>query len=136
VPQQQVQTVKSPREHVPETRVRKRPRTKLAVQEEGAQDLLNATKEFGPLIPSSVTNYFLERNGAVSPDERVTKVISMAVHKFISDVGASATRHHAARAKLKPDKTGKTSKVVLTMEDMSVGLREWGFNISKPDFYQ
>ena len=88
-----------------------------------------------PTIPEEVTNYYLQRTGFVTEDPRLIRIISLAAHKFIADVASDAMATYKLRnTGAKRDRDGN-EKVILTMEDLSASLQNYGVNIVKPDFY-
>ena len=83
-------------------------------------------------IPDALTNHYLKRAGVNEPDVRITRLISLATQKFISqiadDARQCATRRSEMSAKEKRERgiDPKDKRVVLTMEDLSAALGEYG----------
>lgn len=136
--------------------------------------------DYAPIIPDTVTDYYLAKNGFESSDIKIKRLLALATQKFISDVAQDAyeysrIRNSSAvynssnpqvRAKQLlqgqqyanqqqitgvnsnnvdgdiPQHTSSSNagnqqgKIVLTMEDLSSALTEYGLNTSRPDFYR
>lgn len=92
-------------------------------------------------IPDALTNHYLKRAGINEPDVRITRLISLATQKFISqiadDARQCATRRSEMSAKEKRERgiDPKDKRVVLTMEDLSAALGEYGVNVRKPPYF-
>ncbi|KAG8758804.1 Transcription initiation factor TFIID subunit 10 [Ceratobasidium sp. 428] len=108
--------------------------------------------EYDPLIPNEVTDYYLQRAGFECEDVRLKRLLSLAAQKFVSDIATDAYQHARIRTNAQPaarartDKAGGTTtaasalardktRTVLTMDDLSAALSEYGINARKPDFY-
>lgn len=72
---------------------------------------------------------------------RITRLISLATQKFISqiadDARQCAIRRSEMSAKEKRERgiDPKDKRVVLTMEDLSAALGEYGVNVRKPPYF-
>ncbi|CAE6519368.1 unnamed protein product [Rhizoctonia solani] len=102
-------------------------------------------------IPNEVTDYYLQRAGFECEDVRLKRLLSLAAQKFVSDIAADAYQHARIRTNAQPsarartDKAGTTAvttalardktRTVLTMDDLSAALAEYGINARKPEFY-
>lgn len=95
-------------------------------------DFLVMMDNYAPIIPNSVTRYYLRRSGFDCPDDRVIKVISLAAQKFVADIANDAMQF----CKIRQEKRGaRDAKYVLTMEDLSSALAEQGVEASKPSYF-
>ena len=136
--------------------------------------------DYAPIIPDSVTDYYLAKNGFTSSDVKLKRLLSLATQKFILDIAQDAyeylrirnasavynSSNPQARAKqllqgqqyanqqLMTGTTGATvdgdgpqqpssstagsqqGKIVLTMDDLSSALAEYGVNVPRPEFYR
>ncbi|EQB60699.1 transcription initiation factor tfiid subunit 10 [Vairimorpha apis BRL 01] len=72
--------------------------------------------EYIPIIPDSVIDYYMQKSGVISEDERLKKLVSLLSHKFISDV---CTR----------------KKITLQVIDVEKALEEAGINAERPYYY-
>ncbi|KAI8981553.1 transcription initiation factor IID TAF10 subunit, partial [Pilobolus umbonatus] len=100
-------------------------------------ELLMTMDNYTPIIPDAVIEHYLNKTGFDCDDARIKKLFALAAQKFIADIATDAfqynkTRQSGNRAASKP---GKDKKVVLTMEDLSNALTEYGIHIKKPDYY-
>jgi transcription initiation factor TFIID subunit 10 len=128
-------------------------------KERSLKEFLNSMDEYSPIIPDAVTDYYLAKAGFETSDGRIKKLLALATQKFISDVAADAYQHSrirsssslssssnphararalAAGAPTQPGSSAAASqgKIVLTTEDLSSALVEYGLNIRRPDFYR
>ena len=89
-----------------------------------------------PQIPDEVTNYFLSLSGFECPDERVTRLVSLATHKFVADLTNDALQHCKVRNQAKSGKAeGADTRLVLTTEDLANSCKEYGIQLRKPAYY-
>ncbi|KAG6864640.1 hypothetical protein C0991_008121 [Blastosporella zonata] len=102
--------------------------------------------DYEPLIPSEVTDYYLQRVGFECEDVRLKRLLSLAAQKFVSDIAADAYQHARIRTNaaggraranqpLGPGLIKDKTRTTLTMDDLSAALGEYGINARKPDFY-
>jgi len=111
-----------------------------AKKDRSLAEFLLMLDEFKPLIPSEVTDYYLQRVGFDCEDERLRRLLALAAQKFIADIAADAYQHArirtgANRGKAGGQATSSKVKTTLTMEDLSSALGEHGINNRKPDYY-
>merc|ERR1719231_1085044 len=57
------------------------------------EELLRAMESYQPIIPDAVTLYYLGLSGYQCNDPRVTRVASLAAHKFVADLTNDALRY-------------------------------------------
>ena len=86
-------------------------------------------------IPDEVTQHFLNRAGFQCPDERVTRLISLAAHKFVADITNDAMVHSKARAAKANKEGGPPMGPVLTTEDLAASCKEYGITLRKPAYF-
>ncbi|KAL5537068.1 hypothetical protein ACEPAF_891 [Sanghuangporus sanghuang] len=100
--------------------------------------------EHEPLIPTEVTDYFLQRVGFECEDVRLKRLVALAAQKFVSDIAADAYQHARIRTNAAASGRGRAplgqssrdkTRTTLTMEDLSAALAEYGINARKPEFY-
>ncbi|KAG6915270.1 hypothetical protein DXG01_012405 [Tephrocybe rancida] len=102
--------------------------------------------DYEPLIPSEVTDYYLQRVGFECEDVRLKRLLSLAAQKFVSDIAADAYQHARIRTNatggraranqpMGPGSIKDKTRTTLTMDDLSAALGEYGINARKPDFY-
>ncbi|KAJ3280578.1 Transcription initiation factor TFIID subunit 10 [Borealophlyctis nickersoniae] len=108
-------------------------------RERNLAELLLMMDEYQPIIPDSVTDYYLARSGFECDDLRIKRLLGLAAQKFIADVAGDALQYckirgQGAQAK---DRRGasKDKRTVLTMDDLSAALAEHGVNIKKPEMW-
>ena len=75
--------------------------------------------------------------GFESGDPRVSKLISIASQKFISDILNDAFTHCKLRtaAPIGGKTKSKDKKYVLTMEDLVPVLSDYGITVKKPPYF-
>lgn len=100
----------------------------LGVDEEDAKALLLAMEKYHPIIPDAVSNYFMSLSDYQSTDPRVTRIASLAAHKFVADLTNDALRVCKARQQ------GK-GRLVLTTDDLAQSARDYGIHIRKPVYF-
>ncbi|GIY71422.1 transcription initiation factor TFIID subunit 10 [Caerostris darwini] len=91
--------------------------------------------EYKPTIPDPVVSFFLNSAGFSAEDPRVHKLISIAAQKFVADIANDALQHCKMRGAGQTKKSGKDKRYVLTMEDLSPTLGEFGINVKKPHYF-
>ncbi|KAL8521721.1 hypothetical protein ACS0TY_012025 [Phlomoides rotata] len=68
-----------------------------------------------------------------------TRLVAVATQKFIADVATDALQQCKARqssvVKDKRDKQQKDKRLILTMEDLSKALREYGVNVKHQEYF-
>ena len=84
-------------------------------------------------IPDEVTQYFLTLSGFQCPDERVTRLVSLATHKFVADLTNDALANCKSRQQARGGKAD--ARLVLTTEDLAASSREFGISLKKPTYY-
>lgn len=127
------------------------------------QEILNMMEDNPPIIPDAVIDYYLMKNGFNCEDVRVKRLLALATQKFVSDIASDAyeysrirsavTIHNSnngqARARQlmfgqqqltqqqqQQNEKTNANKVVLTVNDLSSAVAEYGLNVSRPDFYR
>ncbi|OMO90639.1 Transcription initiation factor TFIID, 23-30kDa subunit [Corchorus olitorius] len=67
------------------------------------------------------------------------RLVAVATQKFVADVASDALQHCKARqaavVKDKRDKQQKDKRLVLTMDDLSKSLREYGVNVKHQEYF-
>jgi len=123
----------------------------LARKDRTLADFMLMLDDYEPLIPNEVTDYYLQRVGFECDDVRLKRLLSLAAQKFVSDIAADAFQHARLRTNAvapgrpKADKSGAPggsttatkdkTKTVLTMDDLSSALGEYGINARKPEYF-
>ncbi|OIR57802.1 MAG: transcription initiation factor TFIID subunit TAF10 [Amphiamblys sp. WSBS2006] len=95
------------------------------------EKLLEGLDSFESLIPDTVLEYYLMKNGVVCKDPKVKKLIGLVAQKHISDVASDALQFNA----LTTGTVQETSRATLTSEDICNALSERGVNIRKPPYF-
>ncbi|KZT10064.1 transcription initiation factor IID, TAF10 subunit [Laetiporus sulphureus 93-53] len=119
--------------------------TEEARKDRTLAEFLLMLDEYEPLIPSEVTDYYLQRVGFDCEDVRLKRLLSLAAQKFVSDIAADAYQHariraNAAGGRARASQSGPAAardktKTTLVMEDLSAALTEYGITSRKPEFY-
>lgn len=97
-------------------------------------DFVQQLEDYAPTIPDSVCGHYLSRAGFEATDPRMVRLVSLAAQKFISDIANDALQHCKMKGGTGKNK-GKDKKFVLTMEDLTPALAEYGVNVKKPVYY-
>ncbi|KAI8138065.1 transcription initiation factor TFIID 23-30kDa subunit-domain-containing protein, partial [Fennellomyces sp. T-0311] len=111
-------------------------------REKTLAEFLAMMDNYTPIIPDAVTDYYLSRTGFDCDDVRIKRLLGLAAQKFVADIATDAFQYCKVRQSGNR-KTGKVRtfaekcdrKAVLTMEDLSQALAEYGVNVKKPDYY-
>ncbi|OWF43196.1 transcription initiation factor TFIID subunit 10-like isoform X2 [Mizuhopecten yessoensis] len=99
-------------------------------------DFVQQLEDYAPTIPDSVTAFYLNRAGLECTDPRITRLMSLAAQKFISDIANDALQHCKMKASGQSSKKqNKDKKLVLTMDDLTPALSEYGINVKKPAYF-
>lgn len=105
---------------------------------ERVEDLLDKVETYNSVIPDAVTKNILESSGVSNCSPDVTRLISLAAQKFISDISYEALQHCKMRGGGKDQKSkssGRDRKYAMTNEDVIVALADQGVSIRKPPYY-
>ncbi|KAN0027448.1 hypothetical protein ACTFIU_010402 [Dictyostelium citrinum] len=100
------------------------------------EEFINSLEDYVPTIPDEVITYYLNKTGFSCTDQRIKRLISLATQKFISDVTSDSLQFCKIRLQgTSREKTRKDKALVLTTDDLSQALREYGINIRKPEYF-
>ncbi|KAM9961891.1 hypothetical protein ACTFIR_004759 [Dictyostelium discoideum] len=100
------------------------------------EEFINSLEDYVPTIPDEVVTYYLNKTGFSCTDQRIKRLISLATQKFISDVTSDSLQFCKIRLQgTSREKTRKDKALVLTTDDLSLALREYGINIRKPEYF-
>ncbi|CAO0790001.1 unnamed protein product [Mucor circinelloides] len=97
-------------------------------------EFLASMDNYAPIIPDAVTDYYLNKSGFDCDDIRIKRLLALATQKFVADIATDAFQFCKVRQSGNR-KSGKDRKTVLTMEDLTAALADYGVNIKKPDYY-
>ncbi|KAJ2450127.1 hypothetical protein GGF42_004568 [Coemansia sp. RSA 2424] len=105
--------------------------------EKNLAEFLVQMDNYAPIIPEALTDYYLAQAGFECTDVRIKRLLALATQKFISDVATDAFQYNRIRQQASKDKKfhNKDRKTVLTMEDLTAALAEYGVNIKKPEYF-
>ncbi|KAL3659930.1 hypothetical protein V7S43_015231 [Phytophthora oleae] len=110
---------------------------------------LAAMTQYSPTIPDELVEFYLQQAGFATNDVRITRLISLAIHKLLLDVTQDAMQYQRIRSQATSSTTAGTasgalatpdgaaptpSRSVLTMEDLAASLKEYGINICRPEY--
>ncbi|GAC96448.1 hypothetical protein PHSY_004028 [Pseudozyma hubeiensis SY62] len=120
---------------------------------------------YTPLIPDQVTDFYLEKVGFECRDVRLKRLLSLAAEKFVSDIAADAFQYARIRTNAGPGGRPRgqvgagaagaggsaaggaaggalpagardRSRTVLTMDDLSAALGEYGINARRAEYFR
>ncbi|CAN4105243.1 unnamed protein product [Withania somnifera] len=102
-------------------------------------DFLASLMDYTPTIPDELVEHYLGKSGFQCPDVRLIRLVAIATQKFIADVATDALQHCKARqsavVKDKRDKQQKDKRLILTTDDLSKSLREYGVNVKHQEYF-
>jgi len=103
-------------------------------------DFLSSLNDYTPTIPDELAEHYLSRSGFQCPDKCVTRLVSIAAQKFVGEIASDALQYCKIRqTALAKDKKGhvqaKEKRLVLTTEDLSQALREYGVNLQRQEYF-
>ncbi|XP_058736199.1 transcription initiation factor TFIID subunit 10 [Vicia villosa] len=102
-------------------------------------EFLASLIDYTPTIPDELVEHYLAKSGFQCPDVRLTRLVAVATQKFVAEVAGDALQHCKARQaqipKDKRDRQQKERRLVMTMEDLSKALREYGVNIRHQEYF-
>lgn len=111
---------------------------------DGVGEFMAALDEYVPVIPDELTNHCLARAGVKCDDVIVTRLVSLAAQKFVSDIVADAVALCKSRTSAGISKgrsaaavaaRAEKPKINLTIDDLSSALKEYGVRVRRPEFY-
>ncbi|KAJ2229962.1 hypothetical protein IWW45_005976 [Coemansia sp. RSA 485] len=105
--------------------------------EKSLAEFLVQMDNYAPIIPEALTDYYLAQAGFECSDVRIKRLLALATQKFISDVATDAFQYNRIRQQASKEKkfNSKDRKTVLTMDDLTAALAEYGVNIKKPEYF-
>lgn len=89
-------------------------------------------------FPKELVAYSLMRTGFNCTDPRVSRLVALAAQKFITEISDDALQFCKIRQQnpaLRDKQRGKEKRLVLTMDDLSAALRDYGVSLRKPDYF-
>ncbi|KAG9448692.1 hypothetical protein H6P81_008657 [Aristolochia fimbriata] len=102
-------------------------------------DFLASLMDYTPTIPDELVEHYLAKSGFQCPDVRLIRLVAVAAQKFIAEVTSDALQQCKARqsaaVKDKKEKQQKDKRLILTMEDLSKALREYGVNLRHQEYF-
>ena len=79
---------------------------------EDLNDFLSAIDSYNPTVPDAVTTYYLEKSGLAVKDERISKLVSLAADKLLSEI-----IHEAKQESILRQQAVKSQKRRAEMDD-------------------
>ncbi|XP_052184419.1 transcription initiation factor TFIID subunit 10 isoform X1 [Diospyros lotus] len=102
-------------------------------------EFLASLMDYTPAIPDELVEHYLAKSGFQCPDVRLIRLVAVATQKFINEVATDALQQCKARQasviKDKRDKQQKDKRLILTMDDLSKALREYGVNVKHQEYF-
>ncbi|WFD28542.1 hypothetical protein MNAN1_003554 [Malassezia nana] len=115
-------------------------------------DVLQALDGYAPLIPDEVSDYYLERAGFQCDDVRLCvasthhprkRLLALATEKFVADIASDAFQYARIRTNAGPGRSSRPgaagrdrTRTVLTMEDLSAALGEYGIDARRAETFR
>lgn len=101
-------------------------------------DFLKQLEEYNPTIPETVTAHYLNSAGFEASDPRLLRLVSLAAQKFMSDMLNDALQHSKMRGNAAHSSSKnklKDKRYVLTLDDLTPALQDYGITVKKPPYY-
>lgn len=108
-------------------------------------------------IPDPIILHYMKKAGFIVNDPKLVKIVSLASQKFISDIINDCMQYNKLKTNTKSNQqTGatasatstvnqaqtasanaqqKSSNAVLTLEDLTTVLQDYGINVKKPQYF-
>lgn len=102
------------------------------------EEFLASLEDYTPTIPDELTEDCLARSGFNCPDKRMTRLISLAAQKFIGEIVSDSLQYCRVRqSNVGKDKSHRIQekRLVLTTEDLSLALKEYGVNVARAEYF-
>ena len=106
-------------------------------------EILRQLHGYTPLIPDEVTDYYLERAGFQCEDVRLKRLLALATEKFVSDIASDAFQYARIRTNAGPSRSHRPgasardrTRTVLTMDDLSAALGEYGIDARRAETFR
>eukprot|EP01111_Echinosteliopsis_oligospora_P009683 TRINITY_DN2878_c0_g1_i1.p1 TRINITY_DN2878_c0_g1~~TRINITY_DN2878_c0_g1_i1.p1 ORF type:complete len:168 (-),score=52.00 TRINITY_DN2878_c0_g1_i1:107-610(-) len=109
--------------------------TEMSKDKADVEEFIASLEDYQPTIPDEVATYYLNRTGFVCSDVKMKRLVSLAAQNFISNIAFDALQYCKIRQNANKSKSAKDKRLVLTMEDLSQSLKEYGINLKKPEYY-
>ena len=92
---------------------------------EDLHDFLSAIDAYNPTLPEAVSNYYLEKSGLAVHDDRISKLVSLASDKFLSEIIYEAKQISLLRQQgLKNNKRRTEMAETLETEDLEGSIAQ------------
>ncbi|KAJ9184131.1 hypothetical protein P3X46_007902 [Hevea brasiliensis] len=102
-------------------------------------EFLSSLMDYTPTIPDELVEHYLAKSGFQCPDVRLIRLVAVATQKFVAEVAGDALLQCRARqsavVKDKREKQQKDKRPILTMEDLSKALRDYGVNVKHQEYF-
>ncbi|OAY53558.1 transcription initiation factor TFIID subunit 10 [Manihot esculenta] len=102
-------------------------------------EFLSSLMDYTPTIPDELVEHYLAKSGFQCPDVRLVRLVAVATQKFVAEVASDALQQCRARqstvVKDKREKQQKDKRPILTMEDLSKALRDYGVNVKHQEYF-
>lgn len=92
---------------------------------DGLCDFLSALDAYKPTLPDSVSKYYLENKGLAVEDDRISKFVSLAADKFMSEIIYEAKQISLLRQQaIRNPKRRQEMTETLEIEDLESSLAQ------------
>lgn len=111
-------------------------------QDTDVLELLQLLETTTPVIPDALMDRYMIKAGVECDDIRLKRLVALIGQKFITDIANDAMHYTRMRqgnvggggsASTPGGARGK--RVLLTLEDLSAALADYGINIRRPAYY-
>ena len=113
-------------------------------------DFCSKLHDVNSTIPDPVILHYMKKAGFLVNDTKLVKIVSLASQKFIAEIINDCMQFHKIKTSSKttlqllaPQKSSgsndsnkqQTNTAVLTIEDLSTVLQDYGINVKKPYYF-